>query len=374
MSSALFSPITLRNVTFDNRIVVAPMCQYAAEDGVVGDWHLMHLGNLAVSGAGLLIIEASGVEERGRITPGCPGLWNDQQEEAFARVLHFCAQYGNTKMGIQLAHAGRKASTRPPFEGGTPIAPDEADGWQTIGPSALPFNDGWPMPKAMDEADMAQVKAAFVASTERAARLGLDFVELHGAHGYLLSAFLSPLSNQRNDAFGGTLENRMRFPLEVTAAVREAWPEDKPLCVRFNGTDWIDGAWSVEDSVVFAKALKDIGCDIVHLSSGGNSADRPPVGPGFPGYQLPASEAIKQQTDMPTMGVGYINEPEFAEQVIATGRADMVAMGRGMLYDPRFAWHAAEALGVEASYPTRYMRSEPKTWPNAFAARRDANT
>jgi len=373
MTSALFSPLTLRGVTFENRIAVAPMCQYAAEDGVVGDWHLMHLGNLAVSGPGLLIIEATGVEARGRITPGCPGLWNDEQEEAFARVLHFNKQYGNTKMGIQLGHAGRKASTRPPFDGGTPIAADEAGGWATVGPSATPFNEGWPIPKMMDETDMAEVKAAFVASTVRAARLGLDFVELHGAHGYLLSAFLSPLSNQRNDNYGGTLENRMRFPLEVTAAVREVWPENKPLCVRFNGTDWIEGAWAVEDSVVFAAKLKDIGCDIVHLSSGGNTADRPPVGPGFPGYQLPASEAIKAEVDIATMGVGYINEPEFAEEVIASGKADMVAMGRGMLYNPRFAWHAAEALSVEATYPPRYMRSEPKTWPNAFAGRRDAS-
>lgn len=372
MSSALFSPITLRGVTFENRIVVAPMCQYAAEDGVVGDWHLMHLGNFAVSGPGLLFVEATGVEARGRITPGCPGLWNDDQEEAFARIVHFCRQYGDSKLGLQLAHAGRKASTRPPFEGGTPIAPDEATGWQTIGSSALEFNDGWPLPKAMDEADRAEVTAAFVASTTRAARLGFDIVELHAAHGYLLSSFLSPLANQRNDNYGGSLENRMRFPLEVVAAVRQVWPEDKPLCVRFNGTDWIDGAWSVEDSVVFAAELGEIGCDIVHLSSGGNSADRPPVGPGFPGYQLPAAEAIKTQTTMPTMGVGYINEPQFAEEVIASGRADMVAMARGMLYDPRFAWHAAEALGATASYPTRYQRSQPELWPNAFESRRQA--
>jgi len=373
MSSALFSPITLRGVTFENRIVVAPMCQYAADDGVLSDWHLMHLGNLAVSGPGLLFIEATGVENRGRITPGCPALSNDAQEEAMARVLHFCRKYGQAKMGLQIGHAGRKASARTPFEGGTPIDPNEPTGWQTIGPSAEGFTDAWPTPKAMNETDMADVKAAFVSSTERAVRLGLDILEVHGAHGYLLSSFLSPLSNHRNDDFGGSLENRMRYPLEVVAAVREVWPEDKPLCVRFNGTDWIDGAWSVEDSVEFARALKGLGCDIVHLSSGGNSADRPPVGPGFPGYQLPAAEAIRKQTDMPTVGVGYINEPHFAEEVIASGQADMVAMARGMLYDPRFAWHAAEALGAEASYPERYQRSQPELWPNAFESRRETN-
>ena len=373
MNSALFSPLTVGQVTFDNRLAVAPMCQYSCTDGVPGDWHLMHLGNLAVSGAGLLIVEATGVEPRARITPGCPGLWNDEQESAFAPILDFCRQHGNAKLGIQLAHAGRKASARVPWEGGTSISPDEEGGWQTIGPSAVAFADGWTQPVEMSREDMEFVRDSFVSSARRAERLGFDFVELHAAHGYLMSSFLSPLANHRDDEYGGSLENRMRFPLEVVEAVRAVWPQDRVLCVRFNGTDWMENGWTEDESVLFAKALKAAGCDMVHLSSGGNSPERPPVGPGTPGYQLPASERIKAETDMLTIGVGYINEPEFADAVIAEGRADMVAMGRGMLYNPRFAWHAAEELGVEIDYPLQYQRSLPKTWPNAFAGRRTSS-
>jgi 2,4-dienoyl-CoA reductase-like NADH-dependent reductase (Old Yellow Enzyme family) len=372
MSSALFSPLTVGSLTFDNRLVVAPMCQYSCVDGVPGDWHLMHLGNFAVSGAGLVFVEATGVEPRGPITPGCPGLWNDEQEAAFERIISFCRQHGNGKLGIQLGHAGRKASARAPWDGGTSISPDEDQGWQTIGPSAVPFTDAWTTPTEMSEQDIANVRDAFVASAERARRLGFDVLELHAAHGYLMSSFLSPLANFRNDQYGGSLENRMRFPLEVVKAVRAIWPQDRVLCVRFNGTDWVDGGWTVEDSVEFARALQALGCDMAHLSSGGNTAERPPVGPGTPGYQLPAAEAIRAETGMPTIGVGYINDPHFAESVIADGRADMVAMARGMLYDPRFAWHAAEALGAKIDYPPQYQRSVPETWPNAFESRRKA--
>ena len=372
MTSKLFSNLTINGITFDNRLVVAPMCQYSCVDGVPGDWHLMHLGNFSVSGAGLVFVEATGVEPRARITPDCPGLWNDEQEQAFSRIMNFCRRHGSSKMGIQLAHAGRKASARAPWEGGTSISPDEERGWQTIGPSAVPFTSDWTVPTEMTLDDIAEIRNDFVASAKRAERLGFDVLELHAAHGYLMSSFLSPLANLRTDDYGGSLENRMRFPLEVVEAVRQVWPQDRVLCVRFNGTDWVDNGWTVEESVEFARALKKAGCDIVHLSSGGNSAERPPVGPGTPGYQLPASERIKAETDMPTIGVGYINDPHFAESVIADGRADMVAMGRGMLYDPRFAWHAAEALGEKASYPPQYQRSQPETWPNAFEGRRKA--
>ncbi len=371
MSSQLFSPLTLRGVTLANRIAVAPMCQYSANDGVVGDWHLMHLGNFAVSGAGLVIAEATGVEARGRISPGCPGLWTDEQEEAWARVLHFCGDYGNTVMGIQLAHAGRKASSQAPWLGGKPMSPDEG-GWASIGPSTTPFGEGWQSPKAMDRDDMDAVTAAFVSSTERSARLGFDFMELHGAHGYLMSSFLSPLANDRNDDYGGTLENRMRFPLEVVAAVREVWPEDKPLCMRISGTDWLEEGWTEDDSVAFALAAKDLGLDILHLSSGGNTMFRPPVGPGEPGYQLPSAEKVRREAGLPTIGVGYINDPQFAEDVIASGKCDMVAMARGMLYNPRFPLHAAEALGVDVDYVNQYARAKPELWPNAFAERREA--
>ena len=372
MTSALFSPLTVGEVTFDNRLVVAPMCQYSCVDGVPGDWHLMHLGNFAVSGAGLIFVEATGVEPRAPITPGCPGLWNDEQEEAFRRIINFCRQHGHGKLGIQLGHAGRKASARAPWDGSTSISPDEDSGWQTIGPSAIPFTPDWTTPTQMSLADINDVRDAFVASAIRAKRLGFDVLELHAAHGYLLSSFLSPLANKRDDNYGGSLENRMRFALEVVAAVRKIWPEDRVLCVRFNGTDWVEEGWSVDDSVEFARALKDAGCDMVHLSSGGNSPERPPVGPGTPGYQLPAAERIKAEVGMPTIGVGYINDPHFAESVIADGRADMVAMARGMLYDPRFAWHAAEALGAKIDYPPQYQRSVPETWPNAFESRRKA--
>ena len=365
MGSKLFSKLRLRDLELENRIVVSPMCQYSAVDGVMNDWHLMHLGNLSVSGPGLVFVEATGVESRGRITPGCVGLHNDEQEASQKRVLEFCRKHGQAKMGIQLAHAGRKASTMPPWEGGKPLPPENG-AWETVGPSPVPFAEGWHVPVEMTLQDLETVKYAFVDSTTRAERLGYDVIEIHGAHGYLLSAFLSPLANQREDEYGGSRENRMRYPLEIFEAVRRVWPSEQPLGMRISASDWDDAGWTIDDSVIFARELKQLGCDFVDCSSGGNSPNRPPVGPGFPGYQLPFSEQVRNESDIPTIAVGMLRDYHLAEEAISNGKADLIALGRGMLYDSRWAWHAAHELGGKASYPNQYARSEPEKWPKAF--------
>jgi len=379
MSSKLFSPITLRGLTMENRVVVSPMCQYSADEGSATDWHLMHLGNLALSGPGLVIIEATGVEARGRITHGCLGLYSDANEEALARVLAFCRQHGKAKLGIQLAHAGRKASAQRPWEGRGPLLPEE-DAWEAVAPSPISGSSAgsgattkqsreWPAPKMLDRAGMDEVRDAFVAAAKRSDRLGIELIELHMAHGYLMHSFLSPLSNQRNDEYGGSIENRMRFPIEVFEAVRAAWPEDKPLGVRISASDWVDDGWSIEDSIVFAAEMKKRGCDFLVASSGGVS-DQQKLELG-PGYQVPFAERIRQETGIATMAVGMILEPDYAESIVTNGKADMVALARGLLYDPRWAWHAAEALGVgdAPSYPLQYERSRPSKWPQAFPAK-----
>ena len=368
MPSVLFSPLKLRGLELQNRVVVAPMCQYSAEDGSATDWHLMHLGGFALSGVGLMIVEATGVEAAGRITPGCLGLYSDENEQALSRVLTFCRQHGSAKIGMQLAHAGRKASAALPWGGGTSLD-DDNGGWQTYGPSAVPFADGWRVPKAMDRADMDRIRDAFVEATRRSMRLGFDLIELHAAHGYLMHEFLSPISNRREDEYGGSLENRMRFPLEVFSAIRDVWPQDKPLGVRVSSTEWIDGGWTLENSIVFAGRLKELGCDFIDASGGGNSPDRPPVGTSGEGYQVEFAERIKKDADIATIAVGMIRDPHFAENIVASGQADMVALARGLLYDPRWAWHAAEELGASAPYPKQYMRAHPDTWPKAFPNR-----
>lgn len=360
MPSSLFSPIAIGDVRFDNRVVIAPMCQYSAEDGSATDWHMMHLGQLALSGAGLLVLEATGVEPEGRITHGCLGLWNDANEAALARVLQACRKYGNTRIGIQLAHAGRKASAQPPSEGGQSLGPDQQP-WQTVAPSAIPFGPGWHTPKAFDAADFARVKAAFVQATERSARLGFDLVELHAAHGYLMHSFVSPISNKRTDQYGGSLENRMRFPLEVFAAMRAAWPKGKPIGARITGQDWLDGGLTVDDAIAFAKELKARGADFVDVSSGSINPDVKIT--LAPGYQVPFAAAVKQATGLNTWAVGLITEPKQADRIVASGQADMVALARAMLDDPRWVWHAAAELGAEAAYPTQYARVRPKLWP-----------
>jgi 2,4-dienoyl-CoA reductase-like NADH-dependent reductase (Old Yellow Enzyme family) len=356
MSSLLFSPIKLRSLELPNRIVVSPMCQYSAADGTVGDWHIMHLGQFAVSGAGIVFVEASGVEAAGRISPGCVGLYSDENEAALARVVRFFRDFGNARIGIQLAHAGRKGSTAVPWKGGKPLGKEEG-AWVTVAPSAVPYAPGWHTPEALDEAGLERVRGAFAAAAERALRLDLDAIEIHSAHGYLLHEFLSPLSNRRNDAYGGPLESRMRFPLEVFEAVRAVWPEDRPLGVRLSATDWIEGGWYVESSVRYATALLERGCDFIDVSSGGLAPEQKIV--SAPGYQTGFADEIRRATGAAVISVGRITEPHQAETILASGQADMIAMARGMLYDPRWPWHAAEALGAQAAFPPQYLRAHP---------------
>ena len=357
MNSFLFSPISLSGVSISNRIVVAPMCQYSANEGNATDWHLMHLGQFAVSGVGLIFTEAVGVEMSGRISPGCLALCTDKQEQSLKRVVDFCHDFGNAKMGIQIAHAGRKGSTDLPWLGGKPIQSGDPRGWKTEGPSAEPYAaTGWEAPQALDENGLSRIKTAFVESAKRADRIGFDVLEIHAAHGYLLHQFLSPLSNLRNDQYGGSLEDRMRFPLEVFEAVSKAWPKQKAIGVRFSATDWVDrSSWDIKESTEFAKELKKRGCHFIDVSSAGNSPDQKiDVGPG---YQTGFASEIKRETGIATMAVGQITEAFQAEAIIRTGQADMVSMARGMLADPRWAWHAAEVLGEQAAYAPQYMRS-----------------
>ena len=361
--SHLFTPIQLGGLTLPNRIVIAPMCQYSAVQGEATDWHLMHLGQMAVSGAGLLILEATAVEPEGRISPADLGLWSDATEAALGRVLQAVRQHSPMPIGIQLSHAGRKASSQAPWDGGQLIAPDDG-GWAPQGPSALPHGPTEPPPQALDDAGLQRILQAFVDAALRAHRIGLDLVELHAAHGYLLHQFLSPLANQRTDAFGGSLENRMRFPLQVFKAVRAALPEGFPLGVRISATDWVEGGWDLDQSVVFSQRLVDAGCSFMHVSSGGVSPlQKIPLGPG---YQVAFAEAIRRATGLPTMAVGLITEPEQAEAIVAQGQADMVALARGILYDPRWPWHAAAKLGATVAVPKQYWRSQPREWPGLF--------
>lgn len=362
--SALFTPISLGSLTLANRIVVAPMCQYSAHDGSATDWHMIHLGQLALSGAGLLIIEATGVEPEGRISPGDLGLWSDDNEAALARVLKAIRAYSRIPVSIQLAHAGRKASTHVPWEKDGAFIPVSEGGWPVVAPSPIPFNSDEPNPIALDHAGLARVREAFAAATRRAARLGLDAIEVHSAHGYLLHEFLSPLSNQRTDEYGGSLENRMRFPLEVFDAVRAAFPADKPVGVRISGTDWVEGGWDVEQSIRFTQELQRRGSAYIHVSSGGLSpAQRIPAGPN---YQVPMAEKIKAATGLTTITVGLITEPEQAEQLVAEGKADMIALARAMLYDPHWPWHAAAKLGAQVTVPPQYLRSQPHGHKHLF--------
>jgi 2,4-dienoyl-CoA reductase-like NADH-dependent reductase (Old Yellow Enzyme family) len=363
MSSALFSPIELRDLTLNNRIAVSSMCQYAAENGSAVDWHLMHLGQFAMGAAGLVMTEATAVSAVGRITHKCLGLYSEENETALKRVIDFCRRYGVTPMGIQLAHAGRKGSAHVPSDGGRPLAADE-NPWTTQSSSAIPFGPQWHVPQMLSREGLAGVKAEFVAAAQRAIRIGFDLLELHSAHGYLLHQFLSPLSNRRNDEYGGKLENRMRFPLEVFEAVRTAWPADKPLGIRISATDWIDGGWSLKESVAFAGALKSLGCDFIDVSSGGLDL-RQKIRFG-PGYQVPFSDRIRKQVGITTWTVGMITKARQAEEIIAGGKADMVAMARGMMFDPRWAWHAAEELGVDTEYSRMYARCKPALWPEVF--------
>jgi 2,4-dienoyl-CoA reductase-like NADH-dependent reductase (Old Yellow Enzyme family) len=353
--TSLFSPLRLRDVTFRNRIFVSPMCMYSAEEGVPNDWHLVHLGSRAVGGAALVMAEATGVSPEGRISRGDTGLWNDAQVSAFARITDFIAAQGAVP-GIQLAHAGRKASTDVPWKGGGPLAASQG-AWTTLGPSAIPFDEGFPPPREMTSADLDDVVGAFVAAAGRAVDAGFQVVEVHAAHGYLLHEFLSPLSNRRADAYGGSFENRTRLTVEVARAVRRAFPAERPVFVRISATDWVEGGWDLSQSIELAKLLKAEGIDLVDCSSGGNVAKaKIPVAPG---YQVPFAEAIRREAGIATAAVGMITEPRQAEGILATGQADAIVMARAFLRDPYWPQHAARELGADVDWPQQYGRAKP---------------
>ena len=360
--TALFSPLTIGDLTLENRIVVSPMCQYSAVDGAAGDWHLAHLGMLANSGAGLMVVEATAVEPDGRISAGDLGLYDDDTQQALARVVSFCKRHGTARLGIQISHAGRKASSQRPWEGGGPLPVGEG-AWPTCGPSALAFADGWHVPSAMQAADLERVLAAHVSTARRAVALGFDLVEVHAAHGYLLHQFLSPLSNRREDDYGGSPEARMRYPLEVIAAVRDALPNGFPLGVRITGTDWIEGGLTPEDAVAFALRLRKLGVDFVCVTGGGIA---PNVAPRLgPAYQAGFAETVRRGAGILTRAVGLIATPQQAQAVVAEGKADFVALGRTFLDNPHWGWQAAQALGAEVRRPPQYQRAAPAAWPGA---------
>jgi 2,4-dienoyl-CoA reductase-like NADH-dependent reductase (Old Yellow Enzyme family) len=358
MSSRLFSPIAFGGMRFNNRIAVSPMCQYSADDGSATDWHLQHWMSLAISGAGLVTIEATGVERRGRITHGCLGLYSDSNEAAAARTLAAARRVAPpaTRFGIQLAHAGRKASTQLPWQGNGPLGRHQ-DPWPTVAPSAVAYADGWHVPAALDRDGIAAVTEAFAAAARRAERAGFDYVEIHGAHGYLLHEFLSPLANRREDAYGGALENRMRLLIEVAHAVRAALPARMPVGARLSATDGVPGGFNLDEAVVVARALAGAGVAFVCASSGGLSPHQEiPIAPG---YQVPFAERIRRDAGIATRAVGLITAPAEAEAIIAEGRADLVALGRAMLAEPRWPWRAAAELGAAFHPPPQYLRAVP---------------
>lgn len=363
--STLFTPWSIGRLRLANRIVVAPMCQYSARDGTAGDWHMIHLGQLALSGAGMLVLEATAVSPEARITPRDLGLYSDANEAALARILAAIRAHSPIALAMQVGHAGRKGSSQVPWEGGQQIRPGEPGGWLAEAPSALPHGAGELPPQALDAAGLARVRRAFVDTARRAARLGIDGLEVHAAHGYLLHQFLSPLANRRDDAYGGSLENRMRFPLEVFEGVRAAFPAERPVWVRVSATDWVDGGWDLDGTVAFAQALQARGCAAIHVSSGGVSpAQKIALGPG---YQVPFARRVKAATGLPTIAVGLITEAEQAEAIVAQGDADAVALARGLLYDPHWPWHAAARLGAQVTVPPQYWRSQPREYKDLFA-------
>ncbi len=360
MTAALFTPMTMRGLTMENRIVVGPMDQYSAVDGCASDWHLMHLGKYATSGAGLVMTESAAVEPRGRITHGCLGLYSDENEAALDRVLRFCREHGSAKLGLQLAHSGRKGSTRLPAQGRAAPLSAEEGAWDTAGCAGQPRADGWPVPAALDRAGCDAVLDAHVAAVRRAARIGFDLIELVMAHGYLLQEFLSPLSNTRDDAYGGGREERMRYPLKIFDAMREAWPADRPMGVRVSAVDWVDGGWSMADTLALARALKDRGCDYIAVSSGGLSLDQKvEIGEG---HQIEFSARVKREADIATMTMGMIQDPRHAERIVADGEADFVALARAMLSDPHWPWYAAAVLDAKIDYPPQYLRGYRSRW------------
>ncbi|HEY8369625.1 MAG TPA: NADH:flavin oxidoreductase/NADH oxidase [Thermodesulfobacteriota bacterium] len=353
--SRLFSPFRLRDIEFRHRVFVSPMCQYSSEDGMPTDWHLVHLGSRAVGGAALIMVEATAVSPEGRISPDDSGLWSDRHAEAFRRITTFLKAHGAVP-GVQLAHAGRKASTDAPWRGGKPLAPS-ARGWQPVAPSAVPFGEGYPEPRELSRSDIDGVVAQFVDAARRALAAGFEVIELHMAHGYLLHSFLSPLANRRTDEYGGSLENRMRAPLAVAAAVRQAWPANRPLFVRISATDWVDGGFTLEEAVELSKRLAALGVDLIDCSSGGIVPwAKVPMAPG---YQVPFAATIRREAKVPTAAVGLITAPEQAEQIVVTGQADAVFLGRELLRNPYWPLHASRALGAPLVYPPQYLRATP---------------
>jgi 2,4-dienoyl-CoA reductase-like NADH-dependent reductase (Old Yellow Enzyme family) len=365
VTSALFSPITLRGVTLNNRVVVSPMCQYASKDGNANDWHLMHLGGFSMGAGGLVMAEMTQVSEVGRISYSDAGIYSDDNEKAWKRVVDFCHTYGVAKMGIQIGHAGRKASSVPPAQGGMALTPEQG-AWETLGPSPIAWAPNWPLPREMTAADIKQCVADHVSATHRAVRAGFDVIEMHGGHGYLINQFLSPLSNQRTDEYGGTLEKRMRFPLECFEAMRAALPAETPLGIRISAEDWIEGGFTTDDAIVFAKALKGLGVDYICVSTGG--LDTRQQIPLSPGYQVEFGARVRKATGVVTRTVGLITKAQQAEDIIAGGHADMIAIGRGAIYDPRWAWHAADELGVSTQYPPKYRAGHPSGRPVLYPA------
>jgi 2,4-dienoyl-CoA reductase-like NADH-dependent reductase (Old Yellow Enzyme family) len=367
MSSRLFAPIALGDVELPNRIVVAPMCQYSADDGSASDWHLQHLSQLAYSGAGHIVVEATAVERRGRITHGCLGLYSDDNEAALARVLAAARRLaGPARFGVQLAHAGRKASSRRPWEGGAPLAPDE-DPWRTVSSSALPFGEGWHVPHALTQDEIEATIAAFAAAARRAVRIGFDVIEVHCAHGYLMHEFLSPLVNQREDSYGGSLENRMRLPLAVIRAVRDVVPAAIPVGMRVSATDWVEGGWDIEQTIEFVRAAREQGAAFVCASSSGIRAGvRTPAAPAF---QVPLAARIRKETGVITRAVGLITAPHQAEAILTRGDADLIALARAFLDNPRWGWSAADTLGGKAHFAAPYHLVRSEGWRKI----RDAN-
>jgi len=351
--SALFSPLQLRSLVLPHRVMVSPMCQYSSEDGMPNEWHFVHLGSRAVGGASVVCVEASGVTPEGRITPWDAGIWSEAHARAWKPVADFIRAQGAIP-AIQLAHAGRKASCNKPWLGGKALAPAEG-AWQTLGPSEIAFGH-YPPPRAMTAAEIRQTIEDFRRAAGHALAAGFDVVEIHGAHGYLLHSFLSPLSNRRSDDYGGDLERRMRIALEVAQAVRDAWPDDKPVFFRLSATDWAEGGWDLPQAIELARRLKQIGIDLVDCSSGGNVHDaRIPLGPG---YQVPFSAAIRKEAEIPTMAVGLIADAVQAEQIVSLGQADAVCLARAMLRDPYWPRHAAKELGVAMKWPDQYLRCD----------------
>jgi len=351
--SLLFTPLAIRDLVIRNRIFLSPMCQYSSPDGVPSDWHLVHLGSRAVGGAGLVIVEATAISADGRISPYDLGLWSDEQVSAFSRITRFIRDQGSVP-AIQLAHAGRKAATDAPWQGGRPLSAEKG-GWQGVAPSPLPFAKGFAIPHQLSEPEIEQTVASYAAAAKRAETAGFQVIEIHMAHGYLLHSFLSPIANRREDKFGGSLDNRMRLPLRVAKAVRENWPAHSPVFVRISATDWVEGGWDLTQSITLCQRLRELGVDLVDVSSGGLTADAKI--PAAPGYQTPFAEAIRRETNLLTATVGLITEPAQAEHILQTGQADAIALGRELLRDPYWPLHAARTLGDEFQWPVQYERA-----------------